>query len=85
MFVALIAVLTEFVSQENVVAALVGPETFVISCPVMRAAPNTVSVRTERACVRRDGTDAIVHCVSTYILFCYCNLSIELRKQFTCN
>lgn len=84
MFVALIAVRTAFVSRENVAAALAGPETFVISCLVMRAVPNTVSVRTERVYAHRDGTDAIAHCVSK-LFFCFRNLSIELRKQFTCN
>lgn len=69
MFVALIAVRTAFVSQENVAAALAGPETFVISCPAMRAVPNTDSVRTVRVCVRRDGTDAIVRCVSTLFFY----------------
>lgn len=79
MFVALIAVRTAFVSLENVAAALVGPETFVISCPAMRAALNTVSVKTEHVCVRRDGTVAIVRCVSK--LFSYRNISFEIRKK----
>lgn len=64
MCAALIAARTVFVSLENVVATVDGPEIFVINCLVICDVPNTDNVKTALAFVHKDGTGVIAHYVS---------------------
>lgn len=51
-------------SRANVDVIQASLEIYVINCHAIPAAPSMDNVRTERACARKDGMDAIAHCVS---------------------
>lgn len=52
------------VSRENVDVIQAMLEIYVINCHAIPVALNMVNVKTERAFARKDGMDAIAHCVS---------------------